>query len=423
LKKILILYPHFPPSNLAGVHRARLFAQHLPSFGWEPVVLTVHEDFYEEKLDRNLEKLLPATLRIEKVNAKPLGKKRLIGDIGLRGFTSLYKKAKKLITEEHFDFLYIPIPSFYCALLGRRLQHSTGIKYGIDYIDPWVHTFPGSEKYFSRHWFSTKLARFLEPIAIKKASLITGVAEGYYNSVLQRNPHLKNITTGSMPYGGEAADHEIIKLLNIEPYLFQPKVGKLQLVYAGAMLPKAYKPLEKIFETISANLTFFENVEFHFIGTGKLANDDNSFNIKPLAIKYGLWQNIVFEYPARIPYLDVLAHINIANAVFILGSTEPHYTPSKIYQAILSQKPLIAVLHKQSTAASIVEKSNAGKVLVFEGEDDLPSIRNNFISTWNDFIIYSNNYSHLKVDMKEFEKYSAKSVTMQLVDLLNKIVQ
>jgi hypothetical protein len=423
LKKILILYPHFPPSNLAGVHRARLFAQHLPSFGWEPVVLTVHEDFYEEKLDRNLEKLLPATLRIEKVNAKPLGKKRLIGDIGLRGFTSLYKKAKKLITEEHFDFLYIPIPSFYCALLGRRLQHSTGIKYGIDYIDPWVHTFPGSEKYFSRHWFSTKLARFLEPIAIKKASLITGVAEGYYNSVLQRNPHLKNITTGSMPYGGEAADHEIIKLLNIEPYLFQPKVGKLQLVYAGAMLPKAYKPLEKIFETISANLTFFENVEFHFIGTGKLANDDNSFNIKPLAIKYGLWQNIVFEYPARIPYLDVLAHINIANAVFILGSTEPHYTPSKIYQAILSQKPLIAVLHKQSTAASIVEKSNAGKVLVFEGEDDLLSIRNNFISTWNDFIIYSNNYSHLKVDMKEFEKYSAKSVTMQLVDLLNKIVQ
>ena len=47
IKKILILYPHFPPSNLAGVHRPRLFAQHLPSFGWQPTILTVHEKYYE----------------------------------------------------------------------------------------------------------------------------------------------------------------------------------------------------------------------------------------------------------------------------------------------------------------------------------------------------------------------------------------
>ena len=90
LKKILIIYPHFPPSNLAGVHRARLFAQHLPSFDWEPVVVTVHENYYEEKLDWNLEKLLPTNLRIEKVSAGDIGKKRIIGDIGLRAFKPLY---------------------------------------------------------------------------------------------------------------------------------------------------------------------------------------------------------------------------------------------------------------------------------------------------------------------------------------------
>ncbi|MBK8712935.1 MAG: hypothetical protein IPL97_13880 [Niastella sp.] len=66
MKKILILYPHFPPGNLAGVHRPRLFAQHLPSFGWQPTILTVHEKYYEETLDWNLAKLLPNDLRIEK---------------------------------------------------------------------------------------------------------------------------------------------------------------------------------------------------------------------------------------------------------------------------------------------------------------------------------------------------------------------
>ncbi len=422
MKKILILYPHFPPSNLAGVHRARLFAQHLPTFGWEPVVLTVHEDYYEEKLDRNLEKLLPSTLRIEKVTAKKLGKKRLIGDIGLRGFQSLYKRAKQLLQKENFDFLYIPIPSFYCALLGRRLHISTGIKYGIDYIDPWVHSFPGSEKLFNRHWFSTKLAKLLEPIALKKASLITGVAEGYYQSVLDRNIHLKNIVTGAMPYGGEVRDHEIVSTLNIEPYLFQNKKDIFQFVYAGAMLPKAYLPLEKMFQAIVANKTVFEKVEFHFIGTGKKPDDEEGFNIKPLAEKYGLWNETVFEYPARIPYLDVLVHLNIADAVFILGSTEPHYTPSKVYQAVLSAKPILAVLHSASSAVQVIKNSNAGVVLDFNGENDTDLIKENFVAAFNNFLHFKNNFKKEQINQSLFNEYSALAVTEKLAILLNKVV-
>ena len=176
MKKILIISPHFPPSNLAAVHRSRLFAQHLPAFGWQPIILAVQEQFYEEALYWNLFKLLPDNLIIEKVKAFPVTRPRLLGDIGLRGFFQLYSKAKQLIGENQIDFLYIPIPSFYVALLGRWLHHSTRIRYGIEYIDPWVHEFPGSDRLFSRHWLSTRLAKLLEPIAVKKAVLITGVA-------------------------------------------------------------------------------------------------------------------------------------------------------------------------------------------------------------------------------------------------------
>ncbi len=419
MKKILIIYPHFPPSNLAGVHRARLFAQHLPSFGWEPTILTVHEKYYEEKLDFNLKKLLPVDLRIEKVNAFSVKKFRLIGDIGLRGFFQLYKKAKQLLKNENYDFLYIPIPSFYCALLGRMLNASTLIKYGIDYIDPWVHTFPGSNKLFSRHWFSTKLAQFLEPIAIKNVSLITGVAEGYYQPVLERNPHLKNIITGAMPYGGEVKDHEIIQSLNIKPYLFQKKENKLQLVYAGAMLPKAYKPLEKIFEAIVVNKSLFDNVEFYFIGTGKIANDAESYNIKPLAEKHGLWNDIVFEYPARIPYLDVLVHLNIADGVFILGSTEPHYTPSKVYQAILSGKSLFAILHSQSSAVKVIRNANAGVVIDFNGEKELEKIKNIFVDNFIQYRQFLSIFKKEQVNAILFLEFSAYEVTKKLASLID----
>lgn len=419
VKKILIITPHYPPSNLAAVHRSRLFAQHLPAFGWEPIILTVHEDYYEEELDWNLHKLLPAHQRIEKVNAFNITKPRLIGDIGLRAFYQLRKRALELVKNEQIDFVYIPVPSFYVSLIGPYLHKRTGVKYGIDYIDPWVHVFPGSDKLFSRHWFSTRLAKWLEPKAIKEASLITGVAEGYYKAVIERNPYLKTTCLfGAMPYGGEALDHQRMEELHLQPYLFQ-KNEKQQFLYAGAMLPKAYQPLEEIFRAIAEHKDKFAETEFHFVGTGKSPNDANGFNIKPLAEKYGLWQTIVFEYPKRIPYLDVLVHLSVVDAVFILGSTEPHYTPSKAYQGVLSAKPILAVLHSESTAVKVLEESNAGIVLNFAGETELQKIQNNWMDVFNRFSSYAHQFDSSSVKKEAFEQYSAKAVTASLAALLN----
>ncbi|QNA45009.1 glycosyltransferase family protein [Lacibacter sediminis] len=422
MKKILIITPHYPPSNLAAVHRSRLFAEHLPAFGWQPILLTVHEDFYEEELDWNLQQLLPAKQRIEKVNAFNVTKPRLVGDVGLRGFFQLRKRALELLRQEQIDFVYIPIPSFYVSLIGPYLHRKTGVKYGIDYIDPWVHQFPGSDRFFSRHWFSTKLAKWLEPKAVKHASLITGVAEGYYKAVLERNPYLKNsCLTGAMPYGGEQLDHKRLKELELQPYLFR-KNNKLQLVYAGAMLPKAYGPLEMIFRCMAEYKDSFSDVEFHFIGTGKLSNDPNSNSIKPLAEQYGLWQTVIFEYPKRIPYLDVLVHLEAADAVFILGSTEPHYTPSKSYQGVLSGKPILAVLHCASSAVRVLEDSHAGIVFEFNGETDIEKIYTGWVEVWNRFLSFRKTFKSESVSQNVFEQYTAKAVTSQLASLLDKVV-
>jgi len=418
LKRVLIIYPHFPPSNLAGVHRPRLFANHLKSFGWEPVILTVHEKYYEEALDWNLHKLLPKDLRVEKVDAFIITKPRLIGDIGLRAFFQLRKRALQLLTTEDFDFVYIPIPSFYVALLGPYLKKKTGVKYGIDYIDPWVHEFPGSDRLFSRHWFSTKLAKWLEPKAVRDADLITGVAEGYYQGVIDRNPKLKETCIfGAMPYGGEKSDHDKLKELNLKPYLFQ-KNNKLQIAYAGAMLPKAFTILEAIFFSIKTNISNFSDVEFHFIGTGSIANDENSFNIKPLAEKYGLWKTIIYEYPKRIPYLDVLVHLNISDGIFILGSTEPHYTPSKTYQAVLSKKVILAVLHKESSAVNVIRDSKAGIVLDFNGDLEINKVSEGFSDFFMQWKKSQINFDVSIVIVSEFEKYSAYSVTNELAQNL-----
>jgi hypothetical protein len=396
-----------------------LFAQHLPSFGWEPIILTVDEKYYEEELDWNLFRLLPQQQRIEKVSAFPVTKPRMVGDIGLRAFLQLRRKALELVKKQRIDFVYIPIPSFYISLIGPYLHRKTGVKYGIDYIDPWVHHFPGAEKTFSRHWWSMQLSRFLEPLAIRKASLITGVAEGYYKGVKERNPGLLDTCLfGAMPYGGEQADHEKVKELQSKPYLFQRDPRKQQLVYAGAMLPKAYEPLEEILKAIKENRELFNDVEFHFIGTGKTPTDQQGYNIKPLAEKYGLWQSVIFEYPARIPYLDVLVHLEASSGIFVLGSTEQHYTPSKVYQAVLSNRPILAVLHERSQAFALLNSTGAG-VTISITEKTVPDLRTSFPQKFKVYAAFQESFTPKAIHHKEFQAFSAFEVTKKLAHLLD----
>lgn len=423
-KKIIIISPHFPPSNLASVHRSRLFAQHLYSFGWEPIIVTVHEKYYEERLDHSLEKLINKELRIIKTKAIGIKSIRIIGDIGIRGFYQLYKAVIKLIKSEEIDFVYIPIPSHFTACIGRLVNYKTGVKYGIDYIDPWVHKWPGTERMFSKHWWSMKLGEWLEPFAVKKASVISGVAEGYYQEVFERNPKLKTSCLSiAMPYGGEKLDFEKVNQIDNATFLFTKIEGVLDFVYAGALLPQAFKPLEEIMNQMQTHREKFAGIRIHFIGSGKLANEAYSYNIKSLALKYGLWESIFFEYPNRIPYLNVLQHLAYCDGVFILGSTEPHYTPSKVYQAALAAKPIFAVLHRESTACKIIEESKVGMVLDFNGKNDLITIKNNFITKWMSFLYFEANFNANEIDYQYLEQYSAKSVTKTLADTLNSLFQ
>ena len=142
-----------------------------------------------------------------------------------------------------------------------------------------------------------------------------------------------------------------------------------------------------------------------------------------LNVQFGLWQTVVFEYPNRIPYLDVLIHLDAADAVFILGSTEPHYTPSKAYQAVLSKKPIIAVLHEQSTVVNILRETNAGKLLSFNGEEGISEIKQTFSSLFKDFISFKDSFHQESVDQAAFKKFSAANVTHQLVQLIDQAIK
>lgn len=420
IKTVVIVAPHFPPSNLAGVHRARLLSQHLEEYGWRPLIVTTHWRHYEEALDNDLAALVNPKLEIVYTNALPTRPVRIIGDIGIRAMPWHVGTLRRLRKEGRMDFLLITIPSFYSGVLGQLLYCDQPLPFGIDYIDPWVHVWPGSEIRFSKAWISKKLSEWLEPWAVKNASLITGVAEGYYQGVLERNPHLHSqVIAAAMPYGHTTFDFASEHVWQRLPKEFNPSDGFRHLVYAGALLPKAEAVLERFLEGLAQAVRDYPDgagrLRIHFIGTGKSPNDPKGYRVLPRAATYNLG-NIVTEHPHRMAYLDTLAHLTRAFGILVLGSTEAHYTPSKVYQAVQSRRPVLAFLHEKSTAVQVLRDSRAG-IAITQTEDALPTIGDTARALQQ--FVSSFDYDADAVDWNAFESFSARESARRMAEAMD----
>lgn len=415
MKNVLIIYPHWVPSNLVGVQRARLIANFLVDLGWQPIILAVRPEYYEEPLSPELVKTVSPNVRVEWVDARPVkAGNRLIGDIAIRAYHQLIDGAVSIIRKEPIDFIWSPIPSFYTALIARKVHDKTGIQYGLDYMDPWVHDFRGSNRLLSKGWMAKQVAKILEPIAVKKASLLTGVSELSYLPVIERNKHLSKVTRGAMPLGFDPADYDVMP--DNLALLWGSGEDILPVVYAGAFLPKSHYYIQTLFRAVKSlrdQSLWNDRIRFYFVGTGR----SDLKTVKEYAIEYGI-EDLVFENTNRISYLEVLNNLSKAYGVLAIGNTEAHYTASKIFQVLLSKRPVFAMFHQQSSVIEILRETQANQFLVEYDEDTTADCFDRKVeSCLIDFISGQNTW---KPDLSALDKYSAKASASALVVLMEK---
>ena len=421
MKTLLIIYPHWPPSNLAGVHRPRLVANFLPNHGWQPVVLTVDEKYYEEPLDPDMLKTVAGHVEVVKTESlsviQVMGK-RVIGDIGIRAFGHLYREAKAIIQSRKIDFIWIPIPSWYTSILGRLLFQRYRIPYGIDYIDPWVSQLAPHHKTFSRAWLARLVALLLEPIAVHKASLLSGVATPYYQGVLDRNFKTRPIAHVGMPYGFDPNDHRI-PLTDID-YPWSCEATVRPFVYAGAFLPQSHLFVRCLFQAM-ANLVkkgeWAANTHFYFLGTGHYGGT----TIAEYANRSGV-SHLVTEVHERYPFLHIQQFLRDSAGVLILGSTEKHYTASKTFQCLLSGRPIWTVLHAASSAADIIKACSADQFSTFYEENTTEEdLITQFEATLSAFVRAEADLEW-QPDLAPLSNYTADRSAKMLVDAIEGVI-
>jgi hypothetical protein len=364
----IILSPYFPPSTLAGVHRARHLARRLPAHGWRPIVIRADERLYAEPGDPALAELVPSDLEQVRAGALPAGLTRLvgIGDIGLRALPHLAKALAGTIARERPEAVLITGSPFYPMRLAPWLRRRFGVPVILDFQDPWVSAHGATWPFGSKAWAAHRLAAALEPGAVRAASWVTSVSEIQNREMAARYPWLDATRMSAIPIGGDGADFAALRAGAPAPGLIDP--DRINFSYVGTFLPRAEPLARRLFEALALlrgrNPALAGRLRFNFIGTSNQPDGVGGARIRPLAEAAGV-ADLVAETPRRVPYLDALGVLAHSQALLLIGSDEPHYTASKIYPALLSGRPWLSLFHQASSAHAILQSAGGGLAHAF----------------------------------------------------------
>ena len=370
MKRVLIVSPYFPPSTLAGVHRARILAKHLPACGWEPVVFCVHERYHEQYLDHDLAALVPSDTRVIKVGAWPTRLSRTlgIGDLGIRGYGSLRRAVRALLDREGANLLFITALPGFPLLMGPGIKRKFGIPFIADFQDPWLPQDYRTARPLSKLWAACRIAVMAEPHVLSGADHVTSVSQETNTLIRSRYPWIPADRFSAVPIGGDEADFDYLMSRDRPCPWIEHAAERITFAYVGNIWSRAFSTLEAMFAAIATlkagKPQLYERLRFLFIGTSNQPVAAAAEVVMPFARQAGI-ADIVMEVPRRVPYLDALNILVRADALLMVGSDEPHYTASKLYPVLLAKRPLLGVFHEASSVCAIAEEVGGVQMVKF----------------------------------------------------------
>jgi hypothetical protein len=387
------------------------------------MVLTTRAEFYDWPTDAENEKLLSPSLQIVRTNAwSPRWTRKIgFGDVGIRSLWNHWQAIKRICREQQIDLIFIPVPPYVPMILGRMAHKKFGIPYVIDYIDPWVTEYywkvPRSHR--PPKWpLAYLMSRLIEPYALRKVSHITGVSRGTTNSVLDRYNWLTESNATEIPYGAETDDFEYVRKHPRSNTIFKPNDGLVHLSYIGACIPGMYPAIRAVFEAAALGLTrepeLFKRLRFHFVGSSYLLKGNTNHSVTSIAREYGFSEQ-VDELPERVSYLDSLQLMLDSDALLLVGTDEPHYTASKVFPYLLSQRPLITIFHGDSSVNEVLRKTRAAQSITFSSKDKVADKVEQIYDAVK-AVLFLNRDGHEIKDQASLEQFTTRSMAGRLAE-------
>ena len=423
-KKVLIITYYWPPAGGPGVQRWLKFVKYLPEFDIEPIVY-IPENANYPLVDDSLTSEVSDALTVLKQPIKEpyklaglLSKKSsktiskgIISENKKQSITEklmLYVRgnyfipdARKswikpsvaflsdYISKENIDTIITTGPPHSLHLIGLQLKERLGVKWFADFRDPW--TTIGYHKALKLTEKSQQKHKDLEKQVLNTADQIIVTS-----SVTKTE--FQNLTSKPIEVITNGYDKETIDTVALD--------SEFSIAHIGSLLSKRNPELlwKILGELVKENQSFSKDFKLNFIGA---VSEDVLKSIK---------NNNLSDYVDDVGYVSHKQSIEYQkkSQILLLIEIDSEETkciiPGKLFEYMVSNRPIISIGPKGSDVEKIIKETNTGNYFYYEDYDLLKSIILTHYKAFQNKILQSNPMG--------LQKYHRKALTQSLSKLL-----
>lgn len=424
-KKVLIIAYYWPPAGGPGVQRWLKFIKYLPEFDIEPIVYIPKNPNYPI-IDASLVDEIPKDLTIirqpivepYKLASKfskgqsqtiskgiiPEKKKQSVMErlmLFVRGNFFIPDARKKwvkpsvnylstYIRDYNIDTIITTGPPHSLHLIGEQLKNRFDIKWIADFRDPW--TTIGYHKKLKLMPIARKKHKFLESKVLNTADKIVVTSNNTKQNFLSLTEKPIEVITNGY-------DYESVGKVELD--------AKFSLAHIGSLLsdrnPEVlWRVLE---ELVTNNKIFASMLQLNFVGSV------SKEVLRSLEV-YNLSQYV--NLIGYVPHIEAIKHQK-KSQVLLLIEIDSEETkciiPGKLFEYMVSSRPILAIGPKGSDVYDILRTTNTGNYFLYSDQD---AIKEAVLDMFQAF-----RSGELKSNAIGLQQYSRKALTGKLAELIN----
>ena len=424
-KKILIVTYYWPPAGGPGVQRWLKFVKYLPEFDIQPIVYIPENPTYPI-IDTNLEKEVSEKAIIIKkpifepyqlasVFSKNKTKKISSGIIPNQKKQSFLDKMllwirgnlfipdarvywvkpsvsflEKYILENNIETIITSGPPHSLHLIGLSLKQKLNITWFADFRDPWT-----TIGYHKSLRLSTRAARKHKALEYQ----VLNTADKIIVTSKTTKTEFKAITNKPITVITNGYDNEVTVKVNLD--------AKFSLAHIGSFLSERNPIIlwESLVELLQEIPDFKTHLEIKLLGavSQEVLDTISQFNL-----------NLYLNNLGYVPHSEAVLHQRNSQVLLLIeinSEETKSIIPGKLFEYMVSNRPIIAIGPKDSDFSEIITETNTG---VFFEYTEKMKLKSTILNYYNQFL--EGNLQSYGVGL---QKYSRKNLTRELAQLIN----
>lgn len=423
-KKLLIITYYWPPAGGPGVQRWLKFVKYLPDFDVQPIVFVpenptypiVDSNLVSEVSDKAIILKTPIfePYQLASFLSKNKTKKISSGIIPNQKKQSFLEKLmlwvrgnlfipdarvfwvkpsvaylEKYIRENEIDTIITSGPPHSLHLIGLELKQKMNLKWLADFRDPW--TTIGYHKSLRLSQYAANKHKQLESQVLNSADtiIVTSKTTKAEFQALTTKP-IEVITNG---FDVEKVDKQTLD-------------AKFSLAHIGSFLSERNPKIlwESLVELCTEIPDFKSHLEIKLIGA-------ISQEVLETIEQFGL--NSFLNNLGYVSHAEAVAHQRKSQVLLLIeinSEETKSILPGKLFEYMVSERPIVAIGPKDSDFAEIITNTNTG---VFFEYSEKAKLKQTIHEYYNQFL-----EAKLQSHAVGLQQYSRKNLTRQLVELL-----